>query len=175
MKILICLFPRAAALSLILLLPAIGCKAKEPAAVNNQIPEAAERALRESPQVVLVSIDPTFAGELLGGRKFHGYRYLGETSLSSPEKRQQVVQTLRQDVSRWNGVHGLCFLPRHALRATSNGTTYDFLVCYECWTLVVYAGDGSLATIGITGSDRLFNEVLRAAKVALADPPDKAK
>jgi len=134
------------------------------------IPPAAERALQESPQLTLLSLDPN--REMPGARKMEGSTVLGELQLS-PESRERVVQALRTDISHYYGRSALCFLPRHAIKATTGGTTYYFLVCYECGNMKIFANDELLTQIGVSGSGKIFNEVLSAGNVPLAALEEK--
>jgi len=163
--------PRTSLVILLLLLIFAGCE-KTPQAINLPIPDGADRALRESPQLTLFSLDP---GDDKGGPgpRLQGSRILGETLLS-PEDRRRVTEALRHDISHWNYDMALCFYPRHAIRATNNGTNYDFLICYECSNLEVFDPSHNYPTvIGITGSGKVFNEVLRAANIPISTPPAK--
>ncbi len=75
------------------------------------------------------------------------------------------------------GVAARCFIPRHGIRVTHDGKTYDLLICFQCHHVYIYA-DNSDKPQTMTISDlpqKAFNKILTDAKVKLAttDTPEK--
>jgi hypothetical protein len=68
----------------------------------------------------------------------------------------------------FNGEIHNCFSPRHGLRVTWHDHIYDFVICYECKSMLIYVDGRSVAGLALTGSAKTFDEILRAAHVELA-------
>ena len=147
-----------------------------PSYPNNRIPAGALQALESDSNLVLYSIYPERFIDNDNGEfqplpdddpKFHTYRILGQTALKSPDSRRIVVDTIRHAVRDWNGeIHG-CFLPRHGIRATDSAGTHDFLICFQCRQVYVYAPDGTNMQLGISATPDQLNSILTAAHVPL--------
>jgi hypothetical protein len=143
---------------------------------DNYIPEAALHALENDPKLVLYSLDPLRVVLLENGTtqplpddvpKFHGYRILGQTTLSSPDSRRVVIQTIRDAVRHFDGeIHG-CFEPRHGIRATDASGTHDFVICFKCRQIYVYSPYKRFKEVYIHGASQPLNDILTAAHVPL--------
>ena len=143
---------------------------------NNRIPAGALQALESDSNLILYSIDPERFTDLDSGErqplpddepKFHTYRILGQTILTSPNSRRITVDTIRHAVRDWDGaIHG-CFNPRHGIRATDSSGTHDFLICFQCRQVYLYAPDGTSTRLGIRGAPDQLNSILTAAHVQL--------
>jgi hypothetical protein len=69
-----------------------------------------------------------------------------------------------------------CFNPRHGIRVTHDGMTADFVICFECFQVVVYVTGDKEQRFLITASPApVFNQTLQNAKVPLAREPEKKK
>jgi hypothetical protein len=135
------------------------------------VPAAAWQCLREPQEMVLYSIhteeDP--ASVPAGAQFFHGYRILGQVSISTASDRQRVAEAIRLAVlSHFDQTS--CFDPRHALRVSDGHNSYDLLISYECGNLEIFAGDELVAETGMGSSPRALDSILRAANVPLAKP-----
>ncbi len=84
-----------------------------------------------------------------------------------------AIAEFKTAIGHWNGVLAMCFDPRHGLRVTANGQTYDLLLCYACNQLYVYRGDRLVTSLGVTGSPRVLNDLLAAAKIPLSKSGEK--
>lgn len=133
---------------------------------DNNLPTEAAQALQAPTQVILYSLEP-WERTTARGKNLHGYKILGRTTLD-PKQTQIAVAAFQTAVSGWDGMLAMCFDPRHALQVTSNGKTYDFLLCYACHQLYVYRGEKLLAGIGASGSSKALNSLLTAAKIPLS-------
>lgn len=120
------------------LVPLTGCKTSGP---PNLIPSEAAAALDSSPTFELLSLEPK-ESQGNGDGYFHGWKVLGKTTV---EDRARIVTALRKGVPKYDsGVRAACFWPRHGIRVSHEGTTYDFVICFECLAAGVYA-DGNEA------------------------------
>ncbi len=140
-----------------------GCKRQPEIPANAVIPAAADQTLRGSSPITLFSLEPLPAANARTSQTLHGWNVLGS---------QQLVESFHRDVSQWDGSTGLCFSPRHALQASMNNVTYDFVICYECKKVEIYEGDQLLATVGIGGAGDTFNKFLDAANISRASVPE---
>jgi hypothetical protein len=132
------------------------------------IPTAAWQCLRHPQQMVLYSIDPARAPSNTDSNVFHKHRILGQTSVTISADQATVDSALRRSVTSWLGISYYCFNPRHGIRVTDGTTTYDFLACFECQSMLVFSGERRIADTGIRGSPDALNAVLRAANIPLA-------
>ena len=141
----------------------------EPArpAQENKLPAEAEQALRAPGKVTLYSLEP-YPPPVPRDKTLHGRKVLGQTELDG-ERRATAIAEFKSAVSHWDGMIALCFNPRHAIRVTANGHTYDFLLCYECHQLYIYRDDKLLKELGAAGSPKVLNELLSTAKVPLSE------
>jgi len=162
---------------LLAIITAIGCayfrRSNHP---ENRIPPAALHALESDSSLVLYSLSPEEDILLDSGEnqrrsaaepKFQGYRILGQITLTSPESRGMVIDTIRDAVRDWDGAIALCFEPRHGVRATDASGAYDFLICFECQQIYVSSPGGIKKQLGIHASGWQLNDILTAAHVPL--------
>ncbi|MEY2488331.1 MAG: hypothetical protein QOC70_273 [Verrucomicrobiota bacterium] len=160
-------------LNLLLLVMLFGCKKREMAAVSNSIPEMAMRALEYTPQITLYALNPTpDAGDVANPGVLHRFRIIGQTTLSSTEVRQRLVRTLQQDISRSEEGYDMCFFPRHAISARNEDTSYDFLICFECKRVEIFANKMRIATTGFVASEEPYDEIFRSAGLSIPKPPE---
>lgn len=139
------------------------CSAAPP---ENTLPPAAAQALRAPGRVVLYSLEP-WDHPAAGEKTFHKVRILGRTELDGTRSAAAIAE-LEAAVAGWDGLRAACFDPRHALRVTAKGHTYDFLLCYDCHQLEVYRDNKDFASLGAAGSPQVLDELLSAAKVPLS-------
>jgi hypothetical protein len=145
---------------------------------DNHIPKEALHALTSQSSLTLYSLYPDhFEVNDDGVRqpipedvpKFHGYRILGQTSLTSPDARETVVSTILKAVREWDGGIGGCFQPRHGISVTDTSGTHDFVICFSCKQIYIYSPHTPVQEIYLQGSPQSLNAILTAANVALPD------
>ena len=154
---------------------------------DNKIPEAIRKVLAEAEEIEVISLE--LDGELTdeehrkyveGKAGFHAHKPLGSVRVEDKDARKRLVRALLDGIAKSKpGDRADCFRPRHGLRATAGGKTVELVICFECWSVSVYA-DGkyvcALATQRAPGA--AFNRVLKDAKVRLpkgAESSDKDK
>ncbi len=141
-------------------------------ASNSLLPEVAQ-SLETSSKITLFSLDPDIQPARLFAKKFHGYRVLGQTDVTDHISRERVAATITNAIRDFNGLVAACFNPRHGVRIiTPQGTTYDFVICFECNSVAIYEGEKSLPGVSITGTSKPLDDLLRVAKIKLADPAE---
>src|SRR5262245_33583320 len=116
----------------------IGCAGKSPA---SKIPEIARVALEKADEFELLSILPDHQQEKPKD-DFHGWKVLGRTQIKNADTRKKLVAALEKGVGENDGIIANCFNPRHGIRATHEGKTVDFVICFECFQVYLYA-DGN--------------------------------
>jgi hypothetical protein len=142
---------------------------------EKKIPDQARAILENASQFELLSIghgpspkNPT--------DDFHGWPVIGKTTIKDPNTRNRLVAALEKGVEENKGDSMKCFNPRHGIRATRDGITADFVVCFECFQVMVYVAGEQEQRFLITASPApVFNQTLQHAKVPLAREPEKKK
>jgi len=132
------------------------------------LPHELTTALQTASKVTLFSLDPSV---LIINRndprpRLGNWLILGQTNLAKPQ-RSIAVKALIDAIKSFDGQSAMCFDPRHALRVTTPGHTYDFIICFACRQVWVWEGSQMIATAGITGPKKPFDDILTAAKVPL--------
>lgn len=131
----------------------------------------------EVESATLYSIDGTDHGPSeapSGAEKFHGFPVLGKIDLIDPGVRRDVLRALNEGVKQ-GGVFAKCFWPRHGLRAVSGGKQVDYVVCFACTQMRVYAEGSNPNGKEVTISKyprETFNRVLNNAGVPVV-PDDE--
>jgi hypothetical protein len=133
---------------------------------NKKIPVELDAVLSAAPKAILYSLEPITEPNP-PGPKLHGFKILGRTNL---DQKQTVaaVNAFKVAISDCGRASVACFDPRHALRLTKDGQTYDLLLCYACQNLYVYRGDKLFTSFCARGSPKTLNELLTAAKIPLS-------
>jgi len=142
---------------------------------ENKIPDQARAILENASQFELLSIghDPSPKNS---GEEFHRWPVIGKTTIKDPDTRKRLVAALEKGVEENKGDSMKCFNPRHGIRVTHDGMTADFVICFECFQVVVYVTGDKEQRFLITASPApVFNQTLQHAKVPLAREPEKKK
>jgi hypothetical protein len=155
-----------AALTVLSLLTACG-------RVENKLPDKVEEALDKAESFDLYSLDPMRGkGDKVPEDGFRGYKVLGKTTVKDADTRKKLVATLKKGIAENKGMVAACFNPRHGIRVTHDGNTYDLVICFECMSANVYARDKQDGSFLLTDSPQsAFNKVLTDAKVPLPKAP----
>jgi hypothetical protein len=137
---------------------------------TDKIPASERIALEQAAEMELLSLEPPDAPGVRPEAKadFHGCEILGRTRVRDAAVRKELVAALEEAARDNRGEAAACFNPHHALRVTTGGRTLDFVICFECLQVRVYAGETSEEGFLITDRPRsLFDRVLRDAGVRL--------
>jgi hypothetical protein len=134
--------------------------------LKNELPEEVISALRSAGKATLYSLEP-WEKAAAHDRTLHRYKILGQAELDQGRMRS-VIAEFEAVVSGWDGLIAMCFDPRHAIRVTSGGATYDLLLCYECHQLYIYKDDRLVAKLGASGSPKKLNAMFLALNVPLS-------
>ena len=103
------------------------------------------------------------------GEKIDDYAVLGATTLE-PADRIRVLTEFYKGIAGNDDTVAACFNPRHALRARKGTAVVTAVICFECLQITFYK-NGKRTGDALTTKDprRLFNRVLKTAKVPLPD------
>ena len=139
---------------------------------NSPLPDAAENALSTGTDFVLFSLDPEEQENRDESVGFHGWKVLGSTPIQDQGTRTKLLTAFRSGAEENDGSAADCFDPRHGIRVKHDGKTFDFVICFTCYSVVWYVDDKKEPdAILITDSPRgVFDGVLKAAKVPLPKP-----
>jgi hypothetical protein len=142
---------------------------------DNKIPDQARAILEKAMQFDLLSIghDPSPKKPT---EDFHGWPVIGKTTIKDPNTRKRLVAALEKGVEENKGDVMKCFNPRHGIRVTHGGMTADFVICFECFQVMVYLAGEKERRFLITDSPApVFNQTLQQSNVPLAREPGKKK
>lgn len=134
-----------------------------------RLPEDARKALRHATKSTLYSLEP-WAQQLPAGDslpELDGYAVLGQTNLDAAQT-DEAARAIRSALSQWSMGQAACFDPRHALRVTAEGQTFDFLLCYACDRMEILQNGEHLSTHTLSGSPDKLNALLKKAGVPLS-------
>lgn len=130
------------------ILGAVGCQ---------KMPERPPDAL------TLYALDPysKFSGKPPTAELFHDYDILGASEIKERDRRAELMWALQRSIDESTGDRAECFNPRHGLRVTNRGVIREYVICFECASMVMYreGGVGS-ATISDYGAP-IFNRFLK--------------
>ena len=142
---------------------------------ENKIPDQTREILERASLFELLSI-----GHGPSPKKptedFHGWPVIGKTTVKDQDTRNRLVAALEKAVGENKGDSMKCFNPRHGIRVAHGGKTADFVICFECYQVMVYVAGEKEQRFLITASPApVFNQTLQNAKVPLAREPEKKK
>lgn len=144
---------------------------------TNHLPDSAEAALNSAAEITLFSIRPEFLPPPHHDEGFHGHEILGSVIITDATVTASIRKNILDALSAYDdGNYACCFNPRHGLRIRTAIQTFDFVLCFECTKLVIYAGNKSLGkTLGISGTPKPLDEILTANKIPLPPPAKVSK
>jgi hypothetical protein len=99
---------------------------------------------------------------------FRGWKVLGKTQVRAAETQKKIMAALRDGIAEYARNAPNCFDPRHGIRVVQEGKTTDYVICFACDRVEVYAEGKDKESHFVTGSPKpLLDEVLRKADVPL--------
>lgn len=133
---------------------------------ENTLPAAVAAALEKADELEVYSLD----GEQPAKDGWHGFKLLGKTAVKGPEA-HEVGALVAKGVAEGK-IGAKCFIPRHGVRVTHDGKTYDLVICFECRWVYVHTDGGDKAARFATSdaAEKALNAALTEAKVPLAKP-----
>lgn len=141
---------------------------------SKPIPDDAGLAIENATEFELFSLDPFPKKRADRKRNFRRWSVLGSTVIKDQETRERLIAEFKTAVADHRGGAAKCFNPRHGIRTVHDGSTHEFVVCFECFQVQWYV-DG-VETSGFLISDSpqaSFDSILENAKIPLAEKPRK--
>jgi hypothetical protein len=122
------------------------------------------------PSTYEVDYDPNGAG-----KRLHGWRILGKTTVRDEPTRRELIDALKMDPGKGNGAK--CFWPRHAIRRTHNGKPVDLLICFECGNIALFVDGKRISEYeGVArNAQSQLDAVLTKAEIPLAKKKQNPK
>ncbi|MCA8939317.1 MAG: hypothetical protein KDB07_05905 [Planctomycetes bacterium] len=144
-----------------------------PDATAKRLEEKIRNLLENAEHFELLTIDPNFEEGPKESNEFdsvfHDHPILGRSEVSEGD-RARLVNSLYQGIAKNNGMHAMCFNPRHALVAATGEDRVELVICFECLSMNLYLNGKSLGSVQTERDPgRVFNEV--AAKHNLKVDP----
>ena len=103
--------------------------------------------------------------------EFDGCPVLGKVAVTDRHLKQTIMAALRQGIAEDKGLRPKCFYPRHGIRIVFGSRTIDYLICYQCYSIVITEGSQKAGRGTSDVSKSLLNKTLQDAGVTL--PPVK--
>jgi hypothetical protein len=164
--LLICAFPLCLAAPFVSCVRSQGPTGTAPAHSDGQqitvngLPADAAEALSHPESTILYSLDPLRSStpEYQNAPRFYGWRIRFQVAVSG-ERAALATKAVKDAVSPF-APRANCFEPRHGLRVTSSGHTYDFVICYQCKHMAVTRDGEEIADPAISGDPGTLDRLL---------------
>ena len=114
--------------------------------------------------MTLYSLDGNFTPGYDKPRKgavFHDYPVLGKTNVASAADRRTILAAILKGIEENRGREAKCFWPHHGVSLMQNGKRIEFLICFHCLQVYMYA-DGA-ATKQLTSRPPCSTHILKKA------------
>src|SRR5262249_16713654 len=166
-----------ALVTLALLLSASRGQERQPAApkrdaADSPIPAEFRKALAKAQTLELYSLDPSTPKEK-NDVDFRDWKVLGKTEVKKDALTKLVAALEKGAAEQDQKIFAGGFRPRQGIRVKTDGKPYDFVVCFECISVMLYKDKQRVKGFQVSGSPAAtFNQVLRDAKVKLPKPPE---
>jgi len=129
------------------------------------IPADAKAILEKAERIELFALHPERPTDAPKDG-FHGWTVLGKTTVEKADARKALTAAFEKGVTEYTDLGAKCFDPRHGIRATHDGKTADFLICFACAHTYVYVDKTPERKILVSRSPAaVFNKILKDAKV----------
>ena len=123
--------------AIITVLAVAGCGQTSSTATNATMPTPDELTLYAIDGLVN---EPT--SFVTDAQHFRGYRILGKIEIADRTARAEIMKAIRDGISESDGTVAACFWPRHGVHAVTQGKAVDYVICYECLQVYVFAPGG---------------------------------
>jgi len=150
-----------------------GCSREDAVAeAGAHLPAGFAAALEKGAPFELYSIlgdDPASNMATPESGKFHGWPIIGRTVVSDAGRKARLASEFAGAMKVFgpNDPRAACFFPRHGIRVVHERNTYDFLICFECAQVKVYASGNDLYQVG-GGPEKILDQMLTAAGIPLS-------
>lgn len=101
--------------------------------------------------------------------KIDGHPILGKVEIVDHSLRKEIMAALQQGRAEHSkGRTPMCFYPRHALRIVASGRFIDYIICYQCQSILIIEANRRGGTATTDASLAILNKTLTDAGVTLA-------
>lgn len=121
--------------------------------------------------LTLYSIDGRFDDPKLQPKTaedFHEVPVLGKVEVTDPAARQELFTALIEGMTHSDGSMLHCFRPRHGIRTVEDGTTVDYVICFECLQIEIHREGARKSKATTREPQSVFNARLQEAGIPLA-------
>lgn len=138
---------------------------------NIALSEETRALLERSEKFVLLSIEPNPSArdrETNHQKRFHNYPILGQTEISEPKGRSELLTALYGGIKKDDGRRYACFAPRHGIIAIAATNRVELVICFECRLVEEYLNSKRSECLMSDSPRETFNRILTEAGVPLA-------
>jgi hypothetical protein len=138
------------------------------------IPSRELNALEQGKKYELVSLDPDEQKRVddASPDMFHKWLVLGRATIDDAETRKRLNDAFAAGAKVAGIAPAACFWPRHGIRVNFDGKAVDFVICFECSHVEVFADEKRTKQFLVSESPQpVFDDVLRARGIALSEKP----
>ncbi|MDG2020869.1 MAG: hypothetical protein P8J59_02860 [Phycisphaerales bacterium] len=136
-----------------------GCSAGGPASMNGPDPRA------EGAMTFYRLDGDRYPGDPVppGATLLHGYSVLKSCAIEDRATREEILGAFERGIAdHEGGVPSDCFRPRHAIRVVLDGSTTDYLICFQCsnwmsWKDGIPDGGGNTSDSPRDAFDRILD------------------
>jgi hypothetical protein len=133
------------------------------------LPEGILAAMTAASSFTLYSLDPDGGMHPDQPKTFRGWRVLGQTQVVDAPTRKRIATTIADSVARTRGLGMGCFIPHHGLRFIAHKHTYDFVICFHCEHLYIYAPNRDICVTRISTGAEVLDAIFSAAHIPMAE------
>lgn len=91
---------------------------------------------------------------------FHGFKILGEVEVTGLNEKRALIEAFAKGVRDDGGMVAACFNPRHGIRFVADSSQYDFVICFECGSVMTYGFNGGRGFLVNGSPSREFNDFI---------------
>ena len=130
--------------------------------------ESQRRVLETSDSFMLLSLEP-FSSDRTGEMFHRNHKVLGKLQVTDEVLKQQLVAALYKGIEVGSSGQVACHNPRHGIRAIKGNRKIEVSICFECLNIYFYENEKKGGVQSTSSyAEKLFNQVLRQAKVRLS-------
>jgi hypothetical protein len=113
--------------------------------------------------VLLYSLDPKggIGYKVNTEDVFHGFRVLGRAPIAKVEDKGALVAAFARGIRESDGIVAACFNPRHGIRLIYRKRTFDFVICFECLSVMTYGFNEDRGFLTTDSPSAIFDEFVR--------------
>lgn len=135
----------------------------------HKIPVDAKNILEKAERIELIALD-LITPQDDPKKTFHGCKIVGKTTLDKAPAKKSIVDAFEKDVAQYKGLGKPAFFPQYGIRATHQGKTADFVICFYSGNVHATVDSGGEAKFLVSGAAAtVFNKVLKDAGIEVPE------